>query len=172
LFGVTTLDVVRAKTFVGQVKNLDPTTLNINVIGGHSGVTIIPLLSQIKGVTFTKDEIDKLTHRIQFGGDEVVKAKAGAGSATLSMAFAAREFTVSLLKALRGDKKQIQAAYVHNNGPYAPYFASQVTLGPSGAEKIHPVGPLSDYEKKLVDAALPELRSNIEKGEQFAKSKQ
>ncbi len=29
-----------------------------------------------------------LTHRIQFGGDEVVKAKDGLGSATLSMAFA------------------------------------------------------------------------------------
>lgn len=34
--------------------------------------------------------VDKLTVHIgiQFGGDEVVKAKDGAGSATLSMAFA------------------------------------------------------------------------------------
>ena len=32
-------------------------------------------------------ELEALTKRIQFGGDEVVKAKAGAGSATLSMAY-------------------------------------------------------------------------------------
>ena len=35
-----------------------------------------------------KAEREALTVRIQFGGDEVVKAKAGAGSATLSMAYA------------------------------------------------------------------------------------
>lgn len=33
-----------------------------------------------------KEKRDALVNRIQFGGDEVVKAKDGAGSATLSMA--------------------------------------------------------------------------------------
>jgi malate/lactate dehydrogenase len=37
-------------------------------------------------VTFTQEEIEKLTDRIQNAGTEVVEAKAGAGSATLSMA--------------------------------------------------------------------------------------
>ena len=36
-------------------------------------------------VTFTEEEIKKLTDRIQNAGTEVVEAKAGAGSATLSM---------------------------------------------------------------------------------------
>lgn len=36
-------------------------------------------------VSFTDDEVAKLTDRIQNGGTEVVEAKAGAGSATLSM---------------------------------------------------------------------------------------
>lgn len=40
---------------------------------------------QVKGVKFSEEDIKSLTHRIQFGGDEVVKAKDGAGSATLSM---------------------------------------------------------------------------------------
>lgn len=31
------------------------------------------------GLKFTREETDKLTHRIQFGGDEVVKAKDGTG---------------------------------------------------------------------------------------------
>ena len=51
LFGVTTLDVVRAARFVSELKNTDPEEENITVIGGHSGVTIVPLLSQ-SGHTF------------------------------------------------------------------------------------------------------------------------
>lgn len=35
---------------------------------------------------------------IQFGGDEVVKAKAGAGSATLSMAYAGFRFAEAVIK--------------------------------------------------------------------------
>jgi malate dehydrogenase len=53
--GVTTLDVVRASTFVGELKGLDVTKVNIPVIGGHSGNTIVPLLSQVSpAVEFTK----------------------------------------------------------------------------------------------------------------------
>lgn len=46
LFGVTTLDVVRAARFVSEIKNTDPEEETIPVVGGHSGVTIVPLLSQ------------------------------------------------------------------------------------------------------------------------------
>ncbi|KAI6834904.1 malate dehydrogenase, partial [Hortaea werneckii] len=46
LFGVTTLDVVRASRFISQLKNTDPANENITVVGGHSGATIVPLLSQ------------------------------------------------------------------------------------------------------------------------------
>lgn len=79
------MDVVRANTFVAVNQNMDPTKLSVPVIGGHAGTTILPLLSQVKGAKFTDADIEALTHRIQFGGDEVVKAKEGTGSATLSM---------------------------------------------------------------------------------------
>ena len=46
LFGVTTLDVVRANTFVAENQKLDVKALKVNVIGGHAGTTILPLLSQ------------------------------------------------------------------------------------------------------------------------------
>lgn len=90
LFGVTTLDVVRAETFVAEiVGKANPQELTIPVIGGHSGETIVPLFSQAKpDVTIPADKLDALINRVQFGGDEVVKAKDGAGSATLSMAYA------------------------------------------------------------------------------------
>ena len=39
----------------------------------------------VKEAKFTEEDIKALSHRIQFGGDEVVQAKDGAGSATLSM---------------------------------------------------------------------------------------
>lgn len=74
LYGVTTLDVVRASTFVATVKGLDPKDVHVHVIGGHAGITIMPLLSQT-GLKFTDAEIETLTKRIQFGGDEVVKVK-------------------------------------------------------------------------------------------------
>jgi len=91
LFGVTTLDVVRASTFTAEVagSGTSPADLAIPVVGGHSGKTIIPLLSQAKPpVNVPEDKLQALTTRVQFGGDEVVKAKDGAGSATLSMAYA------------------------------------------------------------------------------------
>lgn len=97
IFGVTTLDVVRANTFVAELKGLDPASVNIPVIGGHAGVTIIPLLSRANpSVSFPDDKVDALTKRIQDAGTEVVKAKAGAGSATLSMAFAGARFAISV----------------------------------------------------------------------------
>ena len=90
LFGVTTLDVVRAETFVAEiVGTANPQDLTIPVIGGHSGETIVPLFSQAKpSVKIPADKLEALVKRVQFGGDEVVKAKDGAGSATLSMAYA------------------------------------------------------------------------------------
>ena len=47
IFGVTTLDIVRSNTFVAELKGLDVATTSVPVIGGHSGITIIPLLSQV-----------------------------------------------------------------------------------------------------------------------------
>lgn len=47
LFGVSILDVVRAETFIGELKKQDPTTIKIDVVGGHSPETMIPVLSQV-----------------------------------------------------------------------------------------------------------------------------
>lgn len=90
LFGVTTLDIVRAETFVAEIAGKsNPQELTVPVVGGHSGETILPLFSQVTpSVTIPDDKYDALVNRVQFGGDEVVKAKDGAGSATLSMAYA------------------------------------------------------------------------------------
>lgn len=46
--GVTTLDVVRANTFVAEAKGLDMKDVDVPVVGGHAGNTILPLLSQVR----------------------------------------------------------------------------------------------------------------------------
>ena len=77
---VTTLDVVRSNTFIGELKGVDPQLVDVPVIGGHAGITILPLLSQVTPkMSFTADQIASLTERIQNAGTEVVKAKAGKG---------------------------------------------------------------------------------------------
>jgi len=65
LFGVTTLDVVRAETFVqGITGERDPSKTVIPVIGGHSGETIVPMFSQAKpAVKIPEDKLDALIHR-------------------------------------------------------------------------------------------------------------
>ena len=166
LFGVTTLDVVRASTFVTSLKSLS-TPSKITVVGGHSGVTILPLLSQSK-LDFTQEQIEALTKRIQFGGDEVVKAKDGTGSATLSMAMAGARFANSLIRAMNGEKGVVEPTYISSNiVPGLDYFATNVELSAEGVGKIHPIGEMSAYEQGLFEAAKKELKKDIEKGVAF-----
>jgi len=169
IFGVTTLDIVRANTFIAELKGLNPQEVNCPVIGGHAGVTIMPLLSQcIPQVEFAPDALKALTERIQDAGTEVVKAKAGAGSATLSMAYAAARFTDSLIKAFNGQEGVVECAYVASNLTEAPYFATPILLGKNGLEKNLGLGVLNEFETNLLKASLPELLNSINKGIKFA----
>lgn len=167
LFGVTTLDVIRSNTFVAELKGLSCDDVNVNVIGGHSGVTILPLLSSIEGVELTDAEIEALTPRIQEAGTEVVEAKAGAGSATLSMAQAAARFTTSLVAAMNG-AEVTECCYVQTGEGTDSFHAQPVKLGKNGVESIPPLPALSDYEQKLMAEMKSVLDGNIAKGIEFA----
>ncbi|KAK2787249.1 Malate dehydrogenase, cytoplasmic [Onygenales sp. PD_12] len=172
LFGVTTLDVVRSSRFISQVKGTAPENEKVTVVGGHSGVTIVPLISQSNHPDIAGETLDALVNRIQFGGDEVVKAKDGAGSATLSMAMAGARFAESLLKASQGVKDVVEPTFVESplyKDQGVEFFASNVKLGPNGVEEILPVGKISAHEQKLLDACLVDLKKNINKGVEFVK---
>lgn len=166
LFGITTLDVLRSETFVAELKNLNVSRTSVPVIGGHSGVTILPLLSQVQYTTWAEDEVKALTKRIQNAGTEVVEAKAGGGSATLSMAQAAARFARALVKGLNGETV-VECAYVEGDGKYARFFAQPVRLGKEGVEELLPIGPLSTFEQSALENMLPTLRADIELGEKF-----
>ncbi|GAA5836249.1 hypothetical protein JCM11251_001441 [Rhodosporidiobolus azoricus] len=173
LFGVTTLDLVRASAFLSGLAGTKPSETYVPVVGGHSGPTIVPLLSQTaagkKIVEEGGETLAALVKRIQFGGDEVVKAKDGAGSATLSMAYAGVEWANALLKAMGGEKGVKLCTYVESTVvPGVDFFSSEVELSSEGTvEKIHPVGDLHPTEQKLLDACIPDLKKNIEAGVKF-----
>ncbi|MDB9933342.1 malate dehydrogenase [Candidatus Thioglobus sp.] len=166
LFGITTLDIIRSSTFVAEVNGVNPEDVSIPVIGGHSGITILPLLSQ-SGFDFDEASASAMTSRIQNAGTEVVEAKAGGGSATLSMGQAAAKFGLSLVRALNGEEGIIECTYVEGSGDRARFFAQPVLLGKNGVEKILGFGDISAFEEKTLNAALETLRSDIKIGEEF-----
>ncbi|KAK5959172.1 malate dehydrogenase MDH1 PWA37_003860 [Arxiozyma heterogenica] len=177
LFGVTTLDSIRSARFLSELTNTDPTkNSRISIIGGHSGVTILPLLSQDKlaSTKLTKEQKETLIHRVQFGGDEVVKAKNGAGSATLSMAQAGAQFTDAVLRGLSGEANIVEPTFVESpifKHEGIEFFAQLVRLGPKGVEEILPIGELSSEEKVLLDQCKEALKKNINKGKDFVNAR-
>uniref|UniRef100_A0A3B3S8R8 Malate dehydrogenase n=1 Tax=Paramormyrops kingsleyae TaxID=1676925 RepID=A0A3B3S8R8_9TELE len=154
VFGVTTLDIVRANTFVAELMGLDPAQVNVPVVGGHVGKTIVPLVSQCTPkVEFPADTLASLTGHIQEAGTEVVKAKSGAGSATLCVAYAEARFALSLLDAMNGKKGVVECAIVSSEEGECKFFSTPLLLGRNG--------------QKLVVEALGGMKASIKKGEDF-----
>jgi malate dehydrogenase len=172
VIGVTTLDVIRAQTFIGEMLSLpDPTKVKVNVIGGHSGPTIVPLFSSSQPVVAFKSEEDAaaILKRVQYGGDEVVLAKNGGGSATLSMAQAANLFTQKFLRALQGEKGIVENAFVYSEQwKDVKFMAGLIEFGKNGVEKIHALPKFNEKETGWFNTAITTLKGDIQKGLDFA----
>ncbi|KAJ9473428.1 malate dehydrogenase [Diplonema papillatum] len=166
LLGVTLLDNMRACTFVNELVQPNIVVKEVPVIGGHSATTIVPLYSLTAAVTrLSAAEMAKLRHRVQNAGTEVVEAKAGKGSATLSMGAATAYFAIACVEALMGRRKPSVCAMVDTDGAgRAPYMAWPVQLGREGVETRLTIGRVSDAEKTLLDSAIPILIKDAEKG--------
>merc|ERR1712046_71838 len=170
IVGVTTLDCVRAEKFVHEITGKPLEEINIPVIGGHAGTTILPLFSQnTHAKTIAADKIPDLDKKTQDAGTIVVAAKNGKGSATLSMGYAGARFGRSILAGLAGTPT-IACAYVKSSITSCPYFASKVTFGKNGVETVHPIGELTDYEKGRLAALLPVLQEEVDAGLGYAKT--
>jgi len=169
IVGVTTLDCVRAEKFVHEITGKPLQEINIPVIGGHAGVTILPLFSQNQhSKTIAQDRIPDLDKSTQDAGTVVVAAKNGKGSATLSMGYAGARLGRSILAGLAGTPT-VACAYVKSSITSCPYFASKVTFGRNGAETVHPYGELSAYEQSRLAALLPILQEEVDAGLDYAK---
>ena len=107
---------------------------------------IVPLFSKSSHplpADFATSDLEALTKRVQFGGDEVVKAKDGGGSATLSMAYAGAEFAAKILRAIKGE-----------TGITAPSYVN-LTSDPSGGEALKKeLGKELEYFSSVVELGV------------------
>merc|ERR1711948_240372 len=64
--GVTSLDILRANKFVHEATGEDITGIDIPIVGGHAGTTILPLFSQDKaGSKIPADKVPDLDKKVQ-----------------------------------------------------------------------------------------------------------
>merc|ERR1719329_1348397 len=170
IVGVTTLDIVRSNKFVGGETNKNPNFINIPVVGGHAGVTILPLFSQDKtSATIESEKIAALDKRVRDAGTEVVEAKNGKGSATLSMAYAGSRMAKSVLAGLMG-RKRVECAYVMSDITDLPFFASKVVFGEGGVTKVLGIGELNEHETTRLAEVKVALQKEIDSGLEYAKN--
>eukprot|EP00931_Biecheleriopsis_adriatica_P041678 TRINITY_DN237_c0_g1_i9.p1 TRINITY_DN237_c0_g1~~TRINITY_DN237_c0_g1_i9.p1 ORF type:complete len:419 (+),score=117.97 TRINITY_DN237_c0_g1_i9:75-1331(+) len=170
IVGITTLDVVRANKFVGQEVDKNPKFINVPVVGGHAGTTILPLFSQEKSAkAIPADKIPGMDKHVQDAGTDVVNAKGGKGSATLSMAYAGARLGSAILRGLLG-KRVIECAYVKSDITDLPYFASKVQFGEKGVTKVLGLGELNEYETKRLEEVKAQLKGEIESGLKYAEA--
>ncbi|CAN6219617.1 unnamed protein product [Urochloa humidicola] len=180
LFGVTTLDVVRANALVAARKSLPLADVDVPVVGGNAGpTTVLPLLSKARPkAVFTEEEVQEITARVRGAGAEVAEVKAGAGDgslATLSMAYAAARFVEASLRGLAGDGAVYECAYVQCQVvPELPFFACRVKLGREGVEEVvaSELRGVSEYEARALEALKPLLKASIDKGVAYVQQQQ
>jgi len=173
IMGISNLGMMRANYYIAKEKGWDPASVSCPVIGGHSGVTIIPVVSQCKPPpNFPKETVNLVTHEVREAGSEIVEAKHGHGTVTLSIAWSAHEFVNSLLSAIKGQKGIVETAFVKTTGGKPlEYFSNQIELGPEGVAKNFGIPALNEYEKTLLDQCIPDLKLHIKAGEGAAVDK-
>lgn len=173
IVGITTLDVVRANRFVHEATGTPIEKINVPVIGGYSGilsgVSVVPVLSQDAAAKALPPKIQAdLVRRIQEAGNEVVEAKKGKGSATLSMAYAGARFGQAVLAGLSGVRTTEYVFVKTGVCEGLDFFTSKVTFGPKGVEKVHKIGDLTAGEKARLDEVVRTLRGDIREGLAYA----
>lgn len=171
IFGINSVDRMRASTFVGEETGLNPQNVDVPIICGHSGNTIIPVLSQTTpAINLIPSKIKSITKRIIDAGPEVVKAKKDVKCAGLSTAYSAFKFIQSLVDGLTGKPNIVEYAVIQSDVTNAKYFSSAFVLGRNGAERVLELGPLSKFEKEQLEVALPKLQEEIQRGEDYSRS--
>ncbi|XP_067626077.1 malate dehydrogenase, mitochondrial-like [Eurosta solidaginis] len=172
LFGVTTPHVVRARTFVADLLQVDASRVYIPVIGGNSMCTVLPILSHAKPRVKIEDEDDvmPLIRKVREADDVIMKVKKG--PATLMIAHAVAKFTHSLLMGLSGIGDTVECAFVESKViKECKFFATPLQLGKDGIKENLGLPSLHRIESDLLKEMLGELQESIKKGIDLAKKK-
>lgn len=169
LFGVVTLDVVRANSILGQYKNINPRHINCTVAGGHTDGTCVPVFSQcIPNLDLTVDECYDLSVQVNDASWGPVRSKEF-GESSVSMGYAGARFVYSLIRATRGEDNVMECAFVPTDSKLIKYFTSNLILGVDGFERSAGISKLTKFEKSILKRVVPIIRSGIVRGEMFIK---
>nr|CCC93459.1 unnamed protein product [Trypanosoma congolense IL3000] len=180
LFGVTTPDVMHTRVLLAKEMHMNPYDLNVPVVGGRGGATICPLVTQT-GFPVPHERIVQICEEVQSEkgcvaenvcdnlGKETVTCMDDNAQPKLSIACAALEWSISILKAQHGNRGITECCFVESSVvKETPFFSSRVELGVEGVERLLPLGDLTPYEEELVAKAAPLIADDVTAGLRFA----
>ncbi|KAL7242040.1 hypothetical protein ACSBR1_014589 [Camellia fascicularis] len=153
------------KIFYAGKAKVPVADVNVPLVGGHAGITILPLFSQATPKAHVSDEdIKALTKRTQDGGTERLWHGAMESSIRPQLCGVGS----SHRNQTSPQKNWVPNPAVSRNLVHTGYECTTFSLGKNGVEKVLGLGPLSDYEKQGLESLMPELKTSIEKGIKFA----
>lgn len=173
ILGITTIDVVRANKFLHLETHAPVDKINVPVVGGGAAETCVPLFSQEAAAKkLDKATIEKLHNQVRNAPLEVEKAKLQRGSSTLAMAYAGARFGHAVLAGFAG-QVSTEYAYLKVAQPIEGLscFATQVSFGKDGVQKVNGIGKLSEFETERLAAIKEQLGAEIQAGLNFADDK-
>lgn len=171
LFGVTHLNIMRAKSIIADTIIRNPLKIKLQVIGGQSCETILPIISQcMPPLNIDKDDKQLLYDRIRKRNAEVILAKENQCGSQLAAALGANILCNALFEAMTNRKGILATAYVSSTAvPNVPFFSSEFELDANGVGRIRRLPMLSCYEQELLKDVESRLKEDIKLGKNSAK---
>lgn len=171
LFGITHLCAMRARSIIADTIIRNPLKIKMQIIGGHSCETILPIISQcMPPLSLDSDEKQLLYDRIRKRNFEVIAAKEGKCGSQLAAACAANILCNSLFEAMSNRRGILATAYVSSTVvPHVPFFSSEFELDAGGVSKIRRMPLLNRVEQELFMEVQEQLKKDIKMGVEAAK---
>ncbi|OIR59071.1 MAG: malate dehydrogenase [Amphiamblys sp. WSBS2006] len=161
VLGLVSLDIARARVVVGEAVGVPANDIDVQVIGGHSDGTMLPVLSSVRGHTFADEERRRMSERIVNCVHEVLDAREGM-TASLSTAYAIKEIVDSIVESLGGETpRRPLAAFVKNEKIRSGYFSSRLVMDKGGSFSPLPLPAMSGDEEKKYEEILSVLTEEV-----------
>jgi len=160
------LDSTRFRAFIAMELGVSPRDVHALVIGGHTDVGMVPLVScaSVAGIPLTKllpkERIDALVERTRRGGTEIVQLF-GDGSAY----YAPSAGVANMVESILLDEKRIIPSACYLRGEYGIedlYLGVPAVLGAKGVERILEI-ELAPEEREQLKMAARIVRETVQK---------
>ncbi|CAF4855178.1 unnamed protein product [Pieris macdunnoughi] len=166
LFGITTVDALRAQTIYAAENNLNPIDCVVPVICGHSNKTIVPLTSQAQPKCTMEDKkIHEYVNKVRKVESAISNTKPK-WSPSLSVAYGALVFTRNILEALDGRQATVNAL-VENNDFGTSFFAGLVDVTENGFGEMKRYTNITNHECLLLERSIELLRKDVSMGKKI-----